>query len=113
MREPNGTARELRAFVDAHPHGWNHDDWLGFLHHLEQDGHDFSDPDGIGLALERERLRNTLKGCGVKGLGPKRIESVASVFPTLHELQEAEGPDVAARTGLPRKLAQELVRRIR
>lgn len=113
MAEMNGTFREIRAFVQDHREGWNHDEWVGFIRHLDQDGHDVSDPDRIGLALEQERLRQTLKTAGVKGLGPKRIESVAAEFGSLYELRQADENQIAQKTGLPHKIAQELASSLR
>jgi hypothetical protein len=108
MIEMNGTAQEVKAFVEAHLEGWNHDQWLGFLRHLENLGQDVSDPDDIGLALEQERLRLTLKRSGLAGLGPKRVESITGEYATLQNLREADGMQIAERTGIPRVLAQEL-----
>lgn len=108
MKEMNGTAREVKAFVEAHVGGWDHDQWLGFLRHLENLGQDVSEPDHIGLALEQERLRLTLKRSGLAGLGPKRVESITGEFVTLQNLREADGRQIAERTGIPRALAQHL-----
>jgi hypothetical protein len=113
MAESNGAPREIRDFVDAHLEGWNHEDWLGFLHYLGQLGYDVSDPDGIGLALEQERLRTVLKGCGLKGLGPKRIESITMEFVSLQALRHADGQEVASRARLPHALAHDLINLVR
>ena len=47
---------EIRDFASARPGGWDHDDWLTFLEHLRDRGHDTSDAAEIGSLLERERL---------------------------------------------------------
>ena len=113
MSDMNGRSQEIRAFVEAHPDGWNHDDWLGFLHYMEQLGYDASDPDGIGLALEQERLRHLLESSSIRGLGPKRIAAITTEYPALHKLREADGREIASKAGLPRALADEIAQRVR
>jgi len=110
MEENHGISREIRAFVETHRDGWNHDDWLGLIDHLGVLGCDTSDHDAIGLALEQERVRDRLRAGGIKGLGPKRIEAVAREFPYLLGLQSAEEAEIAIRTGIPRKLAREIMK---
>jgi hypothetical protein len=105
--------KELRRFVRDHPHGWGHDDWLRLLFHLSENGVDTANEDAIGLALEGERLKNTLANLGVKGLGPKRIEAVADRYGTVWNLKDASWEAVAELPGIPETLARELVRRIR
>ncbi len=78
---------ELRRFAEEHPQGWGHDDWLGLLDSLASQGHDVADRDGVGAALERERLRHTLQRMEMKGLGPKRMDALGEPFP------HASGPD--------------------
>jgi hypothetical protein len=112
MTETNRMSREIRAFVEGHRDGWNHDDWMGLIHHLGVVGCDTSDHDGIGLALEQERVKDRLRASGIKGLGPKRIEAIASAFPFLNELRTSESQEIASRSGIPGKLAQEIVERI-
>jgi hypothetical protein len=108
MTEMNGISGEIRAFAEAHTQGWSHEEWLAFFHHVESEGHDVSDPDGIGLALEQERLRIVLKESGLKGLGPKRIESITRHFATLQNLRMADARNIAEHTGIPKALAEEL-----
>ena len=108
MRSTNGTAREVSEFVEAHVDGWNHDEWVGFLRHLENLGQDASDPDGIGLALEQERLRKTLRGSGLVGLGPKRIEALTEAYATLQFIRSIHGAEIAERAGIPQALAYEI-----
>jgi hypothetical protein len=105
-------AREILAFVDSHPDGWSDDDWFGFLHHLGASGLDISDPDVIGLALERARVQTVLKAAGVKGLGPKRVESIATEFSFLPQLKDTDPDEVASRTGVPKKLVHEALTKI-
>jgi len=72
-----------------------------------------SDPDSIGLALERARVRSVLKQSGIKGLGPKRIESIATEFSFLPQLRDTDPSQMAARTGVPGKLAREVIEKLR
>lgn len=112
MAESHGISREIRAFVETHRDGWNHHEWMGLIDHLGVLGCDTSDPDAIGLALEQERVRDRLRSSGIKGLGPKRIDAVAREFPYLIGLQSTEEAEIAARTGIPRKLAKEIRHRV-
>lgn len=104
---------QLQRFVADHSQGWNHDDWLRLLFHLSESGVDTADEDAIGLALEQERLRQTLSESGVKGLGPKRIEAVADHFKTLWRLREASWEEVAEIKGVTKALAQGIVDRLK
>ncbi|MGD2121784.1 MAG: hypothetical protein PVJ76_08565 [Gemmatimonadota bacterium] len=113
MPTTDGLAVELAAFVDTHPQGWGEDEWLGLLHHLGTSGFDVSDPDSIGLALERARVRSVLKQTGIRGLGPKRIESIAAEFSFLPQLRDADPGQLAAQTGVPGKLATEVIEKLR
>ena len=108
MTEMNGISWEIRAFAEAHAQGWSHEEWLGFVHRVESKGYDVSDFDGIGLALEQERLRITLKESGLKGLGPKRIESITHHYATLQNLHMADGRNIAEHTGIPKALAEQV-----
>jgi hypothetical protein len=110
MSRSHDLAAQIRLFVTEHPEGWGHDDWLGFLHHLDQSGHEVGDPDGLGLALERERLLQVLERVDLRGLGPKRRESIASAFGTLHNLCSADPRQITGQTGLPKSLAEEIAR---
>ena len=104
---------ELQDFVQDHPHGWSHDDWLRFLYQLSEAGVDTVDEDAIGLALERERLKQTLARLNLKGLGPRRIETVVDHFKTLWNLQDASWETVGEIRTIPRAMAQEIVDRVR
>ncbi len=100
---------ELSRFAQDHPQGWGHAEWLGLLNDLRNAGHDVSDSDSVGLALEGERLFQTLLRMEVKGLGPKRIQAVVSNFGTLWNLMNATPEEVSLLTKLPRSLAEEVL----
>jgi len=100
--------QEIRRFVQEHPHGWRHDEWLGFLYHLSMNGISTENEAAIGLALERERLSRTLGNMEIKGLGPKRRETLAAHFGSLWNLMEASPEDIARVSGLPRALADQI-----
>ena len=100
--------RQIQAFVEAHPDGWGHHEWLGLLADLESAGEDVSDAEAIGARLEEERLGATLRGFGVKGLGPKRIEAVVDRFGTLWSLSQASADDIAEIKTIPSALAGQV-----
>lgn len=108
-----GLKKELRGFLEEHPDGWSHDDWLRLLFHLSESGYDTVDEDGIGLALERERLTRTLADLEVKGLGPRRIQAVVDHFDTLWNLKDAPPEAITEVPGVPKTVARELAGRIR
>lgn len=110
-KETDTLRLDLRAFAQARPAGWGHDDWLSFLDVLRERGHDTSDPESIGLQLERERLAVVL--AEVQGLGPKRVEALVTRFDTLWSLRQASVDDVAAVQGIPRSLAERIVEHVR
>lgn len=105
--------KQLTAFVEDHPDGWNHDQWLSLLADLRADGADVSDPAAIGEELEKLRLGATLRGCDVPGLGPKRIEAVVEEFGTLWRLRHAHAEDVAAIKTVPAAVAEKVVAAVR
>jgi len=100
-----GLQGELRSFVTAHPHGWNHEDWHGLLGRLQQGGHDVSDHSRIGMELEKERLVQTLEQKKVQGLGPSKIRSIADRFGTVWSLRHASVDEIASVKGLKREQA--------
>ena len=97
---------DMREFASARPEGWDHSDWLSFLDHLKERGHDTSSPDDIGRQLERERLAVVLSG--VRGLGPKRVEGLVRRFDTLWSMRRADVDDIAAVPGMNRSLAEKV-----
>lgn len=97
---------DLRAFITARPAGWGHDDWLAFVDHLRERGHDTSDPDGIGLALEGERLAAMLER--VPGMGPRRIQSVVDRYHTAWSAHHADVDEIATLPLMNRALAEKV-----
>jgi hypothetical protein len=98
--------RDLRDFASGRPDGWDHDDWEAFLDHLRGRGHDTSNADAIGLALERERLALALQK--VEGIGPQRIRALTDRFITLWSLRNAEVEDIASAASIRRDLAERI-----
>jgi hypothetical protein len=97
---------DLRAFVQARPAGWGHGDWVSFLDHLAERGHDTTDPDAIGLLLERERLWALLEG--VQGMGPRRIQAVVERYDTIWSAHHASVDEIATLAGMNRSLAEKV-----
>lgn len=104
---------ELVRFLQDHPDGWSHDDWLRLLFQLSEHGYDTADEDRIGLALERQRLTRALADKKLGGLGPRRIEAVAEHFKTLWNLRDASLDEVARVPGVPKALARSIVESFR
>jgi hypothetical protein len=100
---------QLNAFVESHPAGWNHDEWLALLTDLGQDGTDVSNPDAIGQELEKTRVMWELKRRKVPGLGRKRLDAIASRFGTLYELNNASVDEMARVPGMNRALAEKVL----
>jgi hypothetical protein len=100
---------QLNAFVESHPAGWNHDEWLGLLDNLGQDGTDVSNPDAIGQELEKARVMWELKRREVPGLGRKRLEAIANRFGTLNDLNNASVEEMARVPGMNRALAEKVL----
>lgn len=105
--------KQIRAFLEAHPEGWGHQEWLDLLSQLEREGVDVSDPESIGAELERAKLAAALKALDVKGLGPKRIETLVDEYRTLWNLQHASVEDVAAIKTVPSDVAERVVEAMR
>ena len=101
--------KHLRAFVEAHPDGWNHDEWLDLLRDLGEAGEDVSEPDDLGLELERTRLAWELRRRAVPGLGPKRSEAIVERFGSVWRLRHASVEDVAGVPSINRDLAEKVV----
>lgn len=106
--EINGFQAQLRAFVDEHPHGWNHHEWLELLAELTDAGVDTTDPDAIGGALEQVRILVVLEGLQLKGLGPKRREALAAHFGRLWDLKHATAEEIAQVPSFHQGLAEAL-----
>jgi len=98
--------KQLKAFVERHPDGWSHEDWMGLLAELEQSGTDVSDAALVGLELEKTRLAWELGRRSVKGLGPKRREALVGRFQTLWELKQASVDELAETPTITRDLAE-------
>lgn len=103
----------IHDFIQTHPDGWGHGDWLGLLAELESNGVDISDPDAIGAELERERLAWELRRRAVPGLGPKRIDAVVSRYGSLWSLRQAGAEDLASIRTIPGALAEQVVAAVR
>lgn len=106
--EQNGFRGRLRDFVQEHREGWNHHQWLELLAELTDSGVDTSNPATIGSALEYERVLALLETVDVKGLGPKRRETVAEHFPRLWDLRHASVEELAQLPAFHKGLAEAL-----
>jgi hypothetical protein len=102
----------LRAFVETHPEGWNHADWLGLLAELKREGTDVSDLTAVGKQLERTRLAWELERRSVPGLGPKRRAAIADRFESLWALRHTSPEDLAKVPSVPLSLAEKVLRAI-
>ncbi|HEX2081736.1 MAG TPA: helix-hairpin-helix domain-containing protein [Longimicrobium sp.] len=109
-KEVDQLKADLRAFASARPSGWNHDDWVAFLAHLAERGHDTSNHDDIGARLERERLSVVLEG--INGLGPKRVNALVDRFHTLWSMRHAHPTEIAAVSGMTRPLAERVAQEL-
>lgn len=103
----------LNAFVERHPLGWNHDDWMGLLADLERAGVDVSEPAAVGRDLEKARLAWVLRRAAISGLGPKRITAIVDRFETLWALRQASGEDIAKVPSIPGALGDKVAAAIR
>jgi hypothetical protein len=95
---------DLREFISSRPEGWSHDDWTGLLGRLGERGHDVSNPDQVGMALERERLASVLER--VEGLEGHQVEALTDRFQTLWSFRHASTDDVASTAGIDPGLAE-------
>lgn len=102
-------ANMLDAFVEAHPDGWNHGQWLQLLEDLAAHGLKIADSDEIGVALENRRLARALSAAGVSGLGAKRIDAIVERFGTLWNFRHATADDLAQLKTIPASLAAKVV----
>lgn len=101
-----GLRKDLREFVQANPGGWGHNEWIGLVNLLKDRGHDTSDTDAVGMALERERLTIVLEG--VPGLGPRRVKAIADRYPRVWNVMQAGAEEIAMAANLPRAVAQRV-----
>ncbi len=97
---------DLRAFVQAQPGGWRHEDWVAFLDHLAARGHDTRDPEAVGLLLERERLAARLEA--VQGMGPRRVQTLVDRYETIWSAAHAGADELAALPGMNRSLGEKV-----
>lgn len=105
--------QRLRAFIEAHPGGWTHEDWIRLLGELQQAGFDIHDTDALGLRLENERLTAELDRLGVSGLGPRRTAAIVERFGTLWRLRHTNAEELAEIKTIPLSLAQRVVDALR
>jgi hypothetical protein len=101
-----GLRKDLREFVQNHPGGWGHNEWIGLVNLLRDRGHDTSDTDRIGLALERERLTLVLER--VPGLGARRVQAVADRYPRIWNVMQAGAEELATAANLPKAVAKRI-----
>ena len=104
----SGFRGRLSDFARDHAKGWEHEHWLALLSDLSEAGADTSDPEGIGAALEEERLLFVLGEMGVKGLGPKRRHAVVERFGRLWDLKQASVEQLSELPSFNRGLAAAL-----
>lgn len=103
--------RDLRDFASGRPEGWSHEDWLGFLDHLQQRGHNINDRDQIGAMLERERLSIALER--VEGLDAQQVDSIADRYGYLWRLRNADADEIAREANVPHDVAHRVVEAVR
>jgi hypothetical protein len=99
----------LREFVERHPDGWNHDEWLGLLSELQSGGADVIEPDAVGVELEKTRLAWVLDQNPVPGLGPKRRAALVDRFTSLGRLRSASLDELADVHSITRALAEKVL----
>jgi len=99
----------LRTFVERHPGGWNHEEWLGLLSELEGAGADVSEPSAVGHELEKTRLAWELDRRSVPGLGPKRRAALVDRFGSFWRLQGASIEDVTEVRTINEALAEKVL----
>lgn len=101
----------LRTFVERHPEGWNHDQWLGLLAELESAGAE-AEPSRIGDELERVRLAYELDRRSVPGLGPKRRAALIDRYGSFWRLRGASADEVAEIPTINKALAEKVIQAI-
>lgn len=101
---------DLRQFVNDNPHGWDHQGWQGLLDRLGQRGHDTSNPEQIGMQLERERLSAQLEG--TEGVSSQKAKSIIERFGTLYSLRNADADEIAREAKVSREVAERIKSRL-
>lgn len=109
-RQPD-LKKDLREFASARPQGWNHEDWLEFLESLQTRGHNISDREAIGVALEKERLHLAL--AALKGIGPQKRESLAEYYGNIWQLRHADLDEITRVGNIQRKDAERIKSELR
>jgi len=99
----------LKTFVERHPEGWNHDEWLGLLSELEREGQNVPEPAAVGRQLEMIRLERELDRRAVPGIGPKRRAALIDRFGSFGGLRTASIDDVAQVPSINKSLAEKVV----
>jgi ERCC4-type nuclease len=99
----------VQQFVAEHPHGWSHSDWEQLLGELSAKRVKVGDVDQLGVRLEAERLRQSLRAARVNGLGPKRVDAIVERFGSVEKLRHASPDDLAGIRTIPRRMAEELL----
>lgn len=98
--------KDLRDFASGRPQGWSHDDWLSFLESLGSRGHDITDREAIGLALEKERLDIALGR--VKGVGPQKRQALVEKYGNVWNLRNADVDEIASVASVSRNVAERI-----
>jgi len=98
----------ISTFIETHPTGWTHNQWLELLVELEEEGTDVTQPEAVGLELERERLGWELRRREVQGLGPKRVQALIDTFNTFWSLRQASAAEIAEIKTIPLALANNV-----
>ncbi|MDH3207586.1 MAG: helix-hairpin-helix domain-containing protein [Gemmatimonadota bacterium] len=102
----------LKTFVERHPEGWNHDEWLGLLSELEREEQNVPEPAAVGRELEMMRLERELDRRAVRGIGPKRRAALVDRFGSFGGLRTASVDDVAQVPSITRALAEKVIRAV-
>lgn len=104
----DGIDARLKDFVNAHIHGWSHEDWRRLVTDLTEAGHDVGDRQNLGLRLERAHILATLERLALPGIGPKRRERVADSYASLWQLRHASVEELSELPTFHRGLAETL-----
>jgi hypothetical protein len=105
--EPDGVEAELRRFVDEHPDGWDHEQWISLVESLRERGHESHDPNGIGARLEGVRL--AARVTGIPGVGSHRIRTLVDRYGSIWNVRAATADDLARSLHAPRKVAERVL----